>query len=875
MERAVLGFLLLAASGLGCSSSHGATHAPGSDDAGARAEAGHPAKDAAVDGNREAGPSGTCTPEKVASCSCASGIGTERCLADGSSWGACTCATYGAQIAVSPEGSDSAAGTLAAPFKTLERAQTAVRALLAKGPPPSGGVVVWLRGGVYARTASFALTSADGGQAGAPVVYRGYPGETARLVGGVTLDASAFHTVTSASPVWARLDPTAQGTVVAADLGALGIDDAGTLLPRGFGISGVPSALELFIDGQRAPLGRWPDAGETDPGTKPPDPTGTRLTVYGTGVVPDVTGVYVKDSVQDGVSSYTRQGTVDGLAYHLYRMTTSTFVAWFLTTNTTGYPTAANPFFFIYESSLGTLAGAQGATGTPTFVDPKATLNGYARIATVPSPSSFTLSTNRTARWTAAPDPWVHGYFAYPWADNHFPIASLDASSGTITVTGTPLGGINGTVQGGGASPVYAYNLLEEITQPGEWYVDRAAKTLYLWPPANLSTHDLVASTLSLPLVTVTGASHLTLQEIAFEATRSELVTIQGSSTDVKVVGCTLRDAGGVAAEVADGTNNVFDGDLVYGAGEDGIDLGGGDRATLTPGNNVVENSVLHDYGQWVWTYTPAVRLSGDGNMVQHNVMYGSPHAAVLFYSSSQHLIAYNDIHDVLDFSSDAGAIYSWADWGSYGNRIEYNFVHDIRTTLDGYGVHGIYLDGCLSGPTVTGNVLYNIPDSAIFHNGGHDVTMTNNVVVGCGAALAATAYCANNVAATCTSATGSDFVAQLEALDYQKAPWATTYPTCAAIPDDCPTVVMSGSHWLTPYGTTFADNVSFDNGVFYTQDKPTTIGYYAEFANNLDGQNPRFVDAGAENFQLQPDSPAFMLPGFKAIPFAQIGIEH
>ncbi len=287
-----------------------------------------------------------------------------------------------------------------------------------------------------------------------------------------------------------------------------------------------------------------------------------------------------------------------------------------------------------------------------------------------------------------------------------------------------------------------------------------------------------------------------------------------------------------------------------------------------------MQNSDLHDYAQWIWTYTPAVRLSGDGNVVQHNVMHDSPHAAILFYGSSQHTIAYNDIYGVLGYASDSGAIYTYADWGSYGNVIQFNFIHDIATQLDGFGVHGIYLDGCSSGPTVMGNVLYNITAPAIFHNGGHDVTMTNNIVAGSGAALLTTAYCANNVATSCAEDAGVDFMAQLQALDYQQNPWASTYPSCAAIPDDCATVSAPGSHWLTPYGTTFADNVSYHNVLFYQDDNAATLTYYSDFGNNLNGENPLFVDAGSEDFALQPSSPAFGLPGFQAIPFGSIGIQ-
>jgi hypothetical protein len=41
---------------------------------------------------------------------------------------------------------------------------------------------------------------------------------------------------------------------------------------------------------------------------------------------------------------------------------------------------------------------------------------------------------------------------------------------------------------------------------------------------------------------------------------------------------------------------------------------------------------------------------------------------------------------------------------------------------------------------------------------------------------------------------------------------------------------------------------------------------------NNLDGQDPHFVDAAHQDFRLKDDSPALKM-GFKPIPFEKIGL--
>jgi hypothetical protein len=152
-----------------------------------------------------------------------------------------------AEIFVSPKGNDAHAGTKAHPFKSLEKARDAARKL-----KRDGKVVVWLRGGVYEREKVFALAAKDSGDAKRPVVYRGYPGEEARIVGGKVV--TEWKPV-SDKAVLARLTPEARGKVVQADLKALGVTDYGQVKGGG---------LELFFSNKPMTLARWPNQGFSD-----------------------------------------------------------------------------------------------------------------------------------------------------------------------------------------------------------------------------------------------------------------------------------------------------------------------------------------------------------------------------------------------------------------------------------------------------------------------------------------------------------------------------------------------------------------------------------------------------------------------------------
>jgi hypothetical protein len=93
---------------------------------------------------------------------------------------------------VSPTGSDASAGTLAAPFKTLTRAQQAVRASIASGM--TGDVNVYLRGGMYPLSSTLALTQADSGRNGHRAIWRAYGNEQPVLSGGTVLAGVWVHT---------------------------------------------------------------------------------------------------------------------------------------------------------------------------------------------------------------------------------------------------------------------------------------------------------------------------------------------------------------------------------------------------------------------------------------------------------------------------------------------------------------------------------------------------------------------------------------------------------------------------------------------------------------------------------------------------------
>lgn len=130
------------------------------------------------------------------------------------------------EIYVAPDGDDDAAGSIDAPLRTLEAARDLLRTERDSGDSTEGATV-YLREGSYPRSSSFELSAEDSGTAEAPIVYRSYPGETARLTGGLELDKADFVPIADASVRARIIDESARDKVLQIDLAALGIDDYG------------------------------------------------------------------------------------------------------------------------------------------------------------------------------------------------------------------------------------------------------------------------------------------------------------------------------------------------------------------------------------------------------------------------------------------------------------------------------------------------------------------------------------------------------------------------------------------------------------------------------------------------------------------------
>ena len=326
----------------------------------------------------------------------------------------------------------------------------------------------------------------------------------------------------------------------------------------------------------------------------------------------------------------------------------------------------------------------------------------------------------RIAGWKTLDDVWMFGYWKYDWADASSPIGNFNAETGEISPKFVSLYGTKTD------APYYFFNVLEELTTEGEWYIDRENGLLCLWKPEKIEEAQIDLS-LSLEPVINAQADYLTFDGITVKGTRADAVVINGNKNTVQ--NCLIKNVAGNALLMTGFNNLAYNNEITH-TGKGGIILDGGDTETLTPGNSKADNNYIHHWSEIYQTYQPAVTLLGVGNVCSHNEMANSPHEAIT-YKGNNHIIEYNNIHDVCLLSDDAGAIYSGRSWVWYGNIIRYNCIYNV-----GSGEHkpdGIYLDDALSGQQIYGNLLINIPRNSIHIGGGRDNVVTNNIIVNSG----------------------------------------------------------------------------------------------------------------------------------------------
>lgn len=658
---------------------------------------------------------------------------------------------HATDLFVSPSGSDQADGSREHPFATLARARDAARSL-----PKEEGITVWIAGGDYLFGESLKLTAEDSGKPGHPVIWRAVEGQTVRLLGGRKLSLDDFQPITDPATL-DRIPQDLRGKIVMLDLGKLGVKTAGPF-PDVFHDSGFHTIPDLFLDGKRLPLSRYPKTG------------------------------------------YLRfEKVID---------------------NAGGPTDWRNPAASMKK------ADPNGPGGTFVY-----------RSEDAPKFEVWRRQLDRGV--------WLRGYWRVTWEVSGLRLSAIDTTARSATFAKPIQNGIGNKYTrpaGNGRETYWLTNLLEEISEPGEWCIDFKDRKIYLYPP----THTVTASTLladqSSPVISLEGASDIVLRGLTVEANLGDGICISGGEHN-QVAGCTVRHVDRYAVVVDGGREHVVQSNDLYDLGEGGVWLGGGDEVSVprVPAGHRVVNNHIHDFDLLSLVYAPGVNagFTGGGGgghhpavgmYVAHNLIHDTPHGGIL-YGSMDSVFEFNEIFRWCLVSNDLGAFYAYdMRTRHFGNvTFRYNFMHDSRIG------DGIYFDMDHPDMKLIGNIVDLHSDGKrgtgyLFKGGsmGKDgVTQPYD--------------CRNNVAMDCK--TGFEFT--------------TLLPHQGVIADNVAVNCVRPFVWQ-----------NIDQG------KTKACPAFATGTNLAVASNPGFADPVALDFRISPDSQLRReLPGFESIPVDKIGL--
>ncbi len=339
----------------------------------------------------------------------------------------------------------------------------------------------------------------------------------------------------------------------------------------------------------------------------------------------------------------------------------------------------------------------------------------------------ITFDDPRPAGWSADNEIYAHGYWTWDWSDSFQRIASIDAAKRELHFAEPHHH--YGYTRG---QRFYFLNVLEELDRPGEWYLDRRRGLLYFYPPAEITSDNVVVSLVDAPLIELQDANNVRITGFTFEASRGSGVVIRGGS-DVTLAGCTFRNLGGEAVTIEGGQRHRVQSCDFYELANGAIRVGGGDRRTLAPSGHEIVNNHIRRFGQWLRTGQYGIQFDGVGHRIAHNLIHDAPFEG-LRLTGNDHLVEYNELHSLTRETGDAGAMHTGRDYTWRGNVFRYNYWHHMT----GPGLHGAtsyYLDDFASGFDLIGNIFYRA-GRAVQIGGGRENLVANNLFIECAPAV-------------------------------------------------------------------------------------------------------------------------------------------
>lgn len=371
--------------------------------------------------------------------------------------------------------------------------------------------------------------------------------------------------------------------------------------------------------------------------------------------------------------------------------------------------------------------------------------NGFGNYTTwdyALSGNTMHYTDTRPNYWENAKYMWIGGYNQIDFQYVRRTVTSVNPENSTIICDGD-----NCSFTSPQSRRWKAFNLIEEIDLPGEYYIDPDTLKLYWYPETGIYDAKVEFATLLSPMFNLSETENVRFENLEFAQTNSSAVTMR-QVKNVDFVGCKFKNIGTRGIYIysnlkADTDRDYWQRNDIDGSydcdilacefdniGHNAINVNAGNVDTLTKGNNRIENNIITKASQLARN-APAVYISGCGVTVKNNNISNLPFHAINVWGND-HTINNNEIYDCLQESDDCGAIYQGRNTLHRGTEIAYNFIHDympVKSLIYNFQ-GGIYLDDCIGGYSIHHNILKN-GNVDLIVNGGVDINYSDNISVG------------------------------------------------------------------------------------------------------------------------------------------------
>lgn len=391
----------------------------------------------------------------------------------------------------------------------------------------------------------------------------------------------------------------------------------------------------------------------------------------------------------------------------------------------------------------------------------------------------YTASDPISASWTNLNSPYPQGdielYDFEKWSVSKLRIKSIDTRNSIIYLTG-PTGqqdNYHGFIVG---HRYIVENIKDELTQPGQWFLDRSDTPWTLTYLANTGENpptDSVIIPQSPQVLVATGLQWVTFQGIVFEHDNWTVPSPGGyasTTADQGVTGAascyncqhvtldgvvvTQTSGGGIEfftnSTTATTSHNIIENSALYDLGGFGIRVGLLAQYTDTDANvaqfNLVENNVISGYGRVIPGAFAITQGDGHDNTYTHNEIYdgyqagikvcalGCPPGSSNSHGAFNNISSFNHVSNLgQGITDDMGGIYYNTDSNATGNQVLNNRIHDVSDAstldVDGYGGQGIYLDANTANVLVQNNLVYRTSGTTQAQTCGPQSASTPNTI--------------------------------------------------------------------------------------------------------------------------------------------------